>query len=346
MPKIVLTFLLMLSFAWKSNAQNAGCTDPAAENFNKNAQINEGSCKYKRTSYSPLNEKKLPKDLKEVSGMVYWDGKLVMLNDGGNENELFVVDTATAKVKQVIVLQGTTNIDWEDITQDSLNFYVADIGNNSSGNRKDLVIYKVPKAAIPTGDTVVIAPDQIERIQFSYADQTDFAAQKDNHTRFDCEAIVYLHGQLHLFTKNWIGDYTVHYQLPALPGNYVAGRLDSMQTDNFIITGADSWGDDELILTSYTLGGRCALWLVFGFGQSDMFFESGNKRTISLPPVLETSQLESVCFSAEGEGWLASERIHRKVVKVDQKMMQFSLVGLTKEYYLNHPVTGALSAGK
>jgi hypothetical protein len=44
-----------------------------------------------------------------------------------------------------IKLNGVKNNDWEELTQDKTHFYLGDFGNNASGNRTDLTIYKIAK---------------------------------------------------------------------------------------------------------------------------------------------------------------------------------------------------------
>ena len=323
-PGLLTLWLLLCSNALRAQDASRGCTDPQALNYQPDAVYGDGSCRYSATSYQPERLFKLPKALKEVSGMVYWKGYIVALNDGGNPAWLHLVDTGTGKVKQVVILDGAANADWEDITQDSTHFYIGDFGNNTAGNRTNLQIIKVPKAAIGAGDTVRVAAEAMESIRFAYANQHDFSPQAPNSTRFDCEAMVWLDGQLHLFSKNWQGGYSVHYTLPDQPGNHLAQQLDSLDTGGYLITGADVAGPGRLAFTGYTKNGRCAMMLVFGFEDPRQMFDQANKRLIQLPGVLSTGHLESICFYNPSAGWLASEAFKKGKLKKKQQLMRLN----------------------
>ncbi|MBK9638110.1 MAG: hypothetical protein IPO63_09940 [Bacteroidetes bacterium] len=47
---------IVLCFAFNTQAQVSGCTDPQANNYNNAATINNGSCTYNATSL-PLTDK-------------------------------------------------------------------------------------------------------------------------------------------------------------------------------------------------------------------------------------------------------------------------------------------------
>ncbi|TAD92500.1 MAG: hypothetical protein EAY75_02385 [Bacteroidetes bacterium] len=312
-------------------AQKAGCTDPQATNFDSLATANNGSCVYTNTGYQPPQVGALGVQLAEVSGLVWVHGRLYGLNDGGNPNAIYRIDTTTGAIAQTIVLEGTTNIDWEDMAQDSSHIYVADVGNNGTGIRTNLVVYKFAKSWI-AADTVTRVPAQaIERIAFAYADQTNFTNATVNNTRFDCEAVIVLRNQLHLFTKNWVSATTVHYTLPTQAGKHVAARKDSMATGGFMITGAAVAGYDKVVFTAYTRLGACALFLVFGFSDADTALLSGaHKRRLALPSSLVLGQLEAVAFENPLRGFLGAEAIG--AFGVNQRLYRVS----TETFVIDH----------
>ena len=122
------------------------------------------------------------------------------------------------RVIQTIRISNASNSDWEDITYDGHYLYIGDFGNNVSGNRTNLRIYKIDfKNVTPTTDNI-----NAEILHFSYENQTDFTRQNANETDFDCEAMVYYNNKIHLFTKQWISNQTAHYTLPDFPGTHVA----------------------------------------------------------------------------------------------------------------------------
>ncbi len=313
--------------------QVSGCTDPQALNFNASATLNDGSCTYAPQTYTPAQTVTLPAALIELSGMVYWKGQFWGHNDGGGGAWFYAFDTANGNIKKVIGLTGAANADWEDMAQDSLNFYIGDFGNNGNGNRKNLRIYVVPKEFVTgSGDTIRLDNSKYKLIQFSYPDQVDFAPTGANNTRFDCEAMFFHRGRLHLFTKNWIGNFSVHYSLPILPGTYAATRHDSLQTGEFMITAADIGAEDQLILTSYSRAGSCSFFMVYGFDGSPDYFNTGNKRRISLPSSLQIGQLEAVCYINGIRGATGSEKFQVSIFNVEQNTRRFT----TQQWVLDH----------
>ena len=139
--------------------------------------------------------------LKETSGLTFFREKLYTINDGGNSSEVFEIDKSSGKILNVIKTD-LKNRDWEAITSDSTNTYIGDFGNNA-GTRKDLKIYK-----IPFKDSVKI--DSIQEIPFFYPEQKDFEPKNINND-FDAEAMIFLNGKIHLFTKEWISKSVTHY---------------------------------------------------------------------------------------------------------------------------------------
>ncbi len=334
MKKYFILGVFAASFMAEVHAQVQGCTDPQATNFNVNATVNNGTCLYDPQSYSPQLISNLPASLNEWSGMLYWDGFFWGHNDGGSGAYLYAVDTLTATIQKVIKFTGITNADWEDLAQDSLHFYIGDFGNNANGNRKNLRIYKFPKSYVKqAGDTILIGSDSIGVIQFQYSDQTNFANTGGNNTRFDCESMFFHRDSLHLFTKNWIGNYSVHYTLPAIPGNWLATRQDSLNTEGYLLTGADIGAEDQFILSAYNRTGSCQVYLIYGFDTSVHYFQTGNKRKILLPSSLQIGQLEAVCYINGIRGAMGSERfIPLPFIIVDQNMRRFT----TQQWVTNH----------
>ena len=107
-------------------AQVQGCTDTRASNYNATATINNGSCEYAPSDVALKNFKKatLPATINEISGIIYFDGKLYGHNDSGGQPAIYEIDTSTGAITKTITLQGASNIDWEDITQDDKNIYI------------------------------------------------------------------------------------------------------------------------------------------------------------------------------------------------------------------------------
>lgn len=130
--------------------------------------------------------------------------------DAGNSPTLYKVNTE-GKLLQEIDLP-VANHDWESLAKDDKgNLYVVDAGNNNN-SRKNLVIYRLNPAA----------PQQVSKISFAYADQTEFPPKKDDRN-FDCEASIWHAGKLYLFTKDRAQQSTSKvYMLTDQPGQQTA----------------------------------------------------------------------------------------------------------------------------
>lgn len=171
----------------------------------------------------------LPQSIKETSGLLFYNGKLITHNDSGNAAELYELDIETLQITRTIRITNAINIDWEDLAQDDDFIYIADIGNNS-GDRLDLGILRISKSDFDMHNEIIA-----ERIDFLYEDQTDFTTTTDSD--FDAEALFSLEDDLIVLTKQWQTQGTVAYRIPKLAGSFLAERLDSYQVDG-LVTGA------------------------------------------------------------------------------------------------------------
>ncbi|HSN49473.1 MAG TPA: hypothetical protein VLR29_11995, partial [Flavobacterium sp.] len=194
-----------------------GCTDPQALNYDSNAVTNNGNCFYSNASVSPSSSTNLSAAIDETSGLIEWNNFLYTHNDN-TDTKIYKLDKLTGAILQDIPLNTLLNIDWEEISQDENFIYLGDFGNNYSGNRTNLKIYKIAKAGFETSP-------QIEIINFSYSNQTDFTAQDSNKTDFDCEAFVVTQNEILLFTKQWLSGKTSIYSLSKTPGTFVANLV-------------------------------------------------------------------------------------------------------------------------
>ena len=179
--------------------------------------------------------------------MVYLgDGLYLGLNDSGNPPDLILFTLDHADDVKRIRITGATNNDWEELSVDDQFVYIGDTGNNS-GNRKDLVIYKVRKEEILAGTSA-----KAEKIEFTYPGQKKF--KPSNTHNFDCEAMICVGDSIYLFSKNRGNGQTDVYGFPNVPGNYKARHLGSFDAGG-LVTGADfreKDGNGELALVGYT----------------------------------------------------------------------------------------------
>ena len=175
------------------DAQQAGCTDPNAANFNPLANQNNGTCTYPPSNYVAPVVTNLSATVNESSGIIWWRDRVWTHNDSGGAPAIYAVDTLTGNISQTVTLQGATNIDWEDIAQDANFIYVNDLGNNS-GNRMNLRIFKVAKADIPLSGNATVVPTVLN---IRYPQQTVF--NDANTHNFDCEGFIAWRDSIHIF---------------------------------------------------------------------------------------------------------------------------------------------------
>ena len=307
-------FFLVMILGNKVNSQTAGCTDPLSNNFNASATLNDGSCTYNATSYTPpVKVNRLNDSLRETSGLQFAYNGLWTINDGGGDAVIFKIDTLSNTILQRVYLTGAVNKDWEDIAFDGTYFYIGDFGNNNNGARTDLKIYKFPISSIPPhgGNPVVnIAANEIEVINFMYADQPQPpVATSTNNTKFDCEAMLIDNGQIHLFTKDWINSTTSHYVINSTnAGNYILSPKETLAT-NYLVTAADKpMGQDLISLLGYQKSGLANHFIYLLSTYSDGLYFNGNKRKINLPDVTVMGQAEGICFRDDSTGYISNEK--------------------------------------
>jgi Secretion system C-terminal sorting domain len=300
----------LLSFIWAFAAPlqaQSGCTDMQALNFSLTATQNDGSCLYPVTTYQPVLHTLLVDDLKEISGLCHTNGHWYGHNDSGADAEFYQINPDNGTVLKKIGLQGAMNIDWEDMCHDSSHLYFGDFGNNQN-NRQNLGVYRVPTSAINTFPEQMIDAGAIQWLPFAYPDQTDFSPQPEDSTVYDGEAMFYLDGALHVFTKNWKHYQTTHYAISIETGQVTL--VESFDVEG-LITGASVSPDGKLIvLTGYNLRGIPSVfcWLLWDWQSSTHSYFSGNKRRIELGSALTIGQVEAFDFDGNRNGYIANER--------------------------------------
>ena len=305
-------------------AQDLGCTDPLAINYDSLATQNNGSCLYSSELISVLSSWDLPEAMIETSGLIIWDERIWTHNDDTDKN-IYAFDTTDVQNYQAYPLTETVNIDWEEISQDNEYVYMGDFGNNVNGNRTDLKILRIEKNSLFENSPV------IDTIHFSYSLQTDFSPAGSNNTDFDCEAFIVTSDSIFLFTKEWISQRSSIYSLPKEPGTFVAHYRDLYNVEG-LITGATYLENKNLIvLSGYSALLQPFLFLLYDFQSYDFF--SGNKRKILLN--LPFHQVEGIATEDGLMYFISNEYFSHSMVTVPQKL---HLIDLTP--YLSNYLTG------
>ena len=71
----------------------------------------------------------LHNSIKETSGLIFLDQKLITHNDSGGEPALYEIDTVSGNITRKVFISNAGNTDWEDICNDSTYIYIGDFGN-------------------------------------------------------------------------------------------------------------------------------------------------------------------------------------------------------------------------
>ncbi len=239
----------------------------------------------------------LSDSLSESSGLNFFGEHLFTFNDSGNTSELFQIDPRNGRILRVLQT-GLHNTDWEALTNDGQNFYIGDFGNNG-GARKDLKIYKIPFS----GEN--IEKDSAKSIRFHYPDQEDFTFRNINND-FDAEAMVFLNGKIHIFSKAWKSGIIAHYILdPGIEGEQTAEKTETFHT-NFVVTDA-SFYNGKLYLVGYNKKMQVYL-MIFREGVKNEFFGSQPQK-YHLGNTLSLGQIEGISVDDSGI-YFSGERFH------------------------------------
>jgi hypothetical protein len=241
----------------------------------------------------------LPRVLNESSGLIYLEnGNLLSHNDSGGKAELYEFEPGSGDLVRVIKVIGARNVDWEEIASDSTYIYLGDFGNNL-GTRQHLLIYRISKEQVEISDD--ITPDII---RFKYPDQTSFRSR--NFHNYDCEAMIVVGEKIFLFSKNRSDFRSDIYIIHSKPGEYVAEKKGTLETEGLITAADINANGDKVALLGYTfLGGnqfRPFMFLISDFEGMDLL--SGQTKRIELEM---RKQTEGLCFYDDTKVYFSEE---------------------------------------
>ncbi len=238
--------------------------------------------------------------LRETSGLIYLNQKLITHNDSGGEPALYEIDSITGDVVRTVVVSNATNVDWEDIAHDSTYIYIADFGNDS-GSRTDLRIYRLPIPNYLMADNDAVT---VDTIHFSYANQKDFTPYPFA-TNFDAEALISCNDSLYIFTKNWGNNWTDIYALPKTPGSYQIEKTDSINSQGLVTGATYNPGSNTVLLTGYAFVSPFIIEISdFSFPE---FSKGSTKRYLIEIPSGYSVQIESIASVNQNQYYLTAE---------------------------------------
>lgn len=268
------------------------------------AQENPDWLKIKKYQIAVLND-----SLEENSTLEFFRGRLFTINDSGGTSEIFEIDRKSGKLKSKLQT-NLKNEDWEAMTSDSTNFYVGEFGNNL-GSRKNLKIYKIPFDSIENATEF----SSSKEIPFYYPEQNDFT-KRNTTNDFDAEAMIFLNGKIHLFTKEWVSKKTTHYIIdPKISENQAASKVETFQVD-YVVTDA-AYFQKKLYLIGYTKKGDVHL-TIFNESEDGIFFKEKPRRHY-LGNAISIGQIEGVAVNEDGI-YISGEEFKSPLGKVKQTL--------------------------
>ena len=305
--------------------RTAGDSDPdlfVNKDFNLNQRTFTISTEGYPTELMTYSPAELPQSQRETSGLTWIQGKLFSINDGGNAAELYELNPQTGAVARTITIDGVSNIDWEDLAVSPTHLFIGDFGNNL-GSRTDLRIIRVSISDLLSQTRV-----QSQLLEFSFEDQTQFSFPANSHN-FDCEAMIFHNGKIHLFSKNWGDSKTKHYSLPSDPGKHKASLLGSTDTQG-LVTGADiSANGKHLVLIGYENKGvssRAFVWGFPNFNGSPLSTVKGFQFFIGSP--LNVGQTEGITFMGGLETKISGESLNVLGTSTPPRMFELDWTGI------------------
>ena len=233
----------------------------------------------------------LPLKINETSGLEYYNNNFLTHNDSGGETILYEFNKEGNIVDEHFIENCGENNDWEDITADNRNIYIANSGNNY-GTRQNLAVLILDKE----NDFECTG-----QIQFKYKNQVNF--ENRNRHPYDSEGIISIGDELILFSKDRENLMTELYSLPKIPGSYEIEPIHSFPV-NSLITGADY--NDELKLVA--LVGYDFNWNQYFYKISNFDLSNMDKTVIEKFKIpVGKAQIEAVKIIDESSFWITSE---------------------------------------
>ena len=233
----------------------------------------------------------LPLEINETSGLEYYNKNFLTHNDSGGKPILYEFNKDGKIVSEHTITNCGVNNDWEDITADNENIYVANSGNNF-GTRENLAVLVLDKENNFKCKGL---------IQFRYKRQINFESR--NRHPYDSEGLISVDDELIIFSKDREDLITELYSLPKIPGDYEIEPLYSYQV-NSLITGADYSKELKLVaLVGYDFAGNQFLYTIKDFERNNL--ENSKLRKFKIP--VGKAQIEAIKIIDEYSFWITSE---------------------------------------
>lgn len=328
--KFTLIFIVLIQF--NANAQNyLGLSTPIVDKGR--FPINSGITQASGLAVDP-------------DGISYWTH-----NDQGNpKNKIYKFVPTSANIdvilKDSVMLTGTTNYDWEDMTKDSDgNLYICQTGKNCTPNGDPFecpsrFVYKIHKVKFQDLNAGGVSDVTPETFYFVYPKTGyDLNNCMINDTVFvNSEATIWYNGQLYIFTKDiwskntnncggWVTGYTYLFKLNLVSGSTQANPLVAQYVNKFNlrltgtepsthyqVTGAAISPDNSILaLTTY---GR--MWNFRNFVGDQFFANTANYFDYSIDGINPTTRpYEGIEFKNNSVVTLCVDNVHGRISEID-----------------------------
>ncbi|MGI9525622.1 MAG: hypothetical protein ACR2MS_00765 [Weeksellaceae bacterium] len=266
-----------------------------------------------------------PEELHEISGLHYLGSDFFLAHNDG-ENKLYKIQ-GSEPYNVVQTYQLGINIrDWEAITLSDDFVFIGDFGNNYARENVNKIYYFPIDELRKKGEVVNI--NNIKSFNFNYPEQVNFNLGL-NETDFDTEAFVFINGDLHLFTKEWVTKGTAHYKIPFMPDmpSQAANFIERYET-GFLVTDAayvKSPNKHHLFLVGYNSTPFSSIYMnQFSSNIPDSFFNNSSIIQLEKGSVLGLGQVEGIAvkyYSAENkEICYGSEGINNGFINIVSKI--------------------------
>jgi len=204
------------------------------------------------------------------------------IEDAGNKNHLYGLNTKGQIIKDVII-NNATNVDWEDLTSDTLeNIYIGDFGDNHK-KRINYTIYKVSH------------PEKTETIT---AETINFTLPKEIKPK-NFEAFFIYNDNFYIFSKE--DKKSIMIKVPNSIGNHIAEVVSkfNLEGKHNKITSADISDDGKTVI----LLNHDKIWVLSNY-KNDGFLDG----KITMIKLNHDSQKEGVCFKSKTSIYITDER--------------------------------------
>jgi hypothetical protein len=231
-------------------------------------------------------------DITEASGLASsrFDPNFIWThNDSGDQNRIFLLDATNAKWKATVMLNGATNIDWEDMAATVRNgvptLYVGDIGDNNN-QIETHAIYRLPEPN-PATLSGTASVGNVERITFRYPDG-----------KWDAEALMVDHQTQDLYIVSKVGSGTHLYKLPYPQSTTEVNTAESVaELPQTTVTAADISPDgQEILLKNY-------LTVYYWKRKSGETVAAAMVRSPKVQSYFPEPQGEAIAFSTDNKGY-------------------------------------------